>query len=76
MDAVGFDATISPNGKLIAFTRGISIIYRKDYKGSSDRNIWIYDIAGHSYQAIRFETNDILPQWAGNDELYFSEQHR
>ncbi len=73
MDAVGFDATISPNGKLIAFTRGdINPIYRKDYKGSSDRNIWIYDIAGHSYQAIQgFETNDILPQWAGNDELYF-----
>jgi Tol biopolymer transport system component/C-terminal processing protease CtpA/Prc len=73
MDVVGFDATISPNGRFIAFVRGdINPVARKDYKGSSDRNIWIYDIQNKTYKAINgFETNDILPQWVGNNTIYF-----
>lgn len=73
LDAVGFDPVLSPNGRFLAFVRGdINPVARKDYKGSSDRDIWIYDTQLKTFDKLPgFETNDILPQWASNSELYF-----
>ena len=73
MDALGFDAVISPDGRFVAFTRGASNpVARLEYKGTSNRTNWIYDIKNKTYQKLPgFETNNILPQWAGNNSLYF-----
>lgn len=73
MDVVGYDPVISPDGKFIAFVRGdINPVARQDYRGSSNRDIWIYDMANKSYNKLPgFATNDILPQWSGNNMLYF-----
>ncbi len=73
LDAVGFDPVLSPDGKFLAFTRGdLNPIARQAYKGSSDRDIWIYDTKNNTYSQLPgFETNDILPQWGSNNTLYF-----
>ncbi len=73
LDAVGFDPAISPNGKFIVFVRGdINPVAREDYKGSSDRDLWLYDVQKKIYtQLPGFETNDVYPQWAADDQLFF-----
>ncbi|MEO7266057.1 MAG: S41 family peptidase, partial [Ferruginibacter sp.] len=73
LDAVGYDPVLSPDGRFLAFVRGdINPVARYAYRGSSDRNIWLYDIKYKTYtQLPGFETNDILPQWGSNGSLYF-----
>ncbi len=73
LDAVGFDPALSPDGRFLAFVRGdINPVARQAYRGSSDRDIWIYDTKNKTYHQLPgFETNDILPQWGGNSSLYF-----
>jgi C-terminal processing protease CtpA/Prc/tricorn protease-like protein len=73
LDAVGYDPTYSPNGRFIAFVRGdINPIEREDYRGSSNREIWIYDTKNKTYTKITTSlANDILPKWSGNKTLYY-----
>ncbi|WP_404400969.1 PDZ domain-containing protein [Idiomarina seosinensis] len=72
MDALGFDAVVSPDGKKIAFVRGTCRISREDYRGPANRNIWIYDTETDEYEQLTdFDGNDFMPQWSGNNELYF-----
>ncbi|MEO7310142.1 MAG: S41 family peptidase [Chitinophagaceae bacterium] len=73
LDAVGFDPVMSPDGRFLAFVRGdINPVARQAYKGSSDRNIWIYDTKNKTYSQLPgFPTNDVLPQWGDNHTLYF-----
>jgi C-terminal processing protease CtpA/Prc/Tol biopolymer transport system component len=72
MDALGFDATVSPDGSKVAFVRGTVRIAREDYRGPANRNIWIYDISKNTYQQLTtFDGNDFMPKWINNDSLYF-----
>ena len=73
LDAVGYDAVLSPNGRFMAFVRGdINPVARKDYKGSSNRDIWIYDTQFKRYSKLDLsEANDIMPQWGDNSTLYY-----
>lgn len=73
MDAVGFDPVVSPDGRFIAFERGdINPVARQDYRGSSNRDIWIYDTKNKTYNKLPgFATNDVFPQWGGNNTIYF-----
>ena len=72
-DILGFEPVTSPNGRFIAFARGGSNpVAREDYKGSSDREIWIMDSKTKSYNKLPlFSTNDIMPQWGSDNMLYF-----
>jgi tricorn protease len=71
--AIGFDPILSPDGRFLAFVRGdINSVARQAYKGSSDRDLWLYDNKNKTYQQLPgFETNDVIPQWGGNNSLYF-----
>ena len=72
MDALGFDAVVSPDGKKIAFVRGTCRIAREDYRGPANRNVWIYHVDTGKYEQLTdFEGNDFMPQWSSNNELYF-----
>jgi C-terminal processing protease CtpA/Prc/tricorn protease-like protein len=73
LNAVGFDPSVSPNGRFTAFVRGdINPLFRESYRGPSNREIWLYDSKTDQYSKIvGFETNDILPKWSGNNLLYF-----
>lgn len=72
-NVLGFEPVTSPNGRFTAFVRGQSNpVFREDYKGPANREIWIMDTKNNSYNKLNlFETNDIIPQWAGNNTLYF-----
>jgi tricorn protease len=72
-DVLGFEPVTSPNGRFIAFVRGGSNpVARQDYKGSSDREIWIMDTKTKSYNKLPlFPTNDVMPQWGSNNGVYF-----
>jgi tricorn protease len=73
LDVVGFEPIASPDGRFIAFVRGdINPVFRKDYRGSSNRTIWIYDTKNKTYnQLAGFETNNINPQWSDTRTIYF-----
>lgn len=72
MDALGLDATMSPNGKKVAFVRGTARVSREDYRGPANRNIWIYDIEKNTYtQLTTFKGTDFMPKWIDNSSLYF-----
>lgn len=73
LDAVGFEPIASPNGRFIAYVRGdINPVARQDYRGSSNREIWLFDVQKKSHTKLpAFSTNDVLPQWVGNSTLYF-----
>ncbi|MES2649434.1 MAG: S41 family peptidase [Bacteroidota bacterium] len=73
LDAVGYDPVLSPDGRFMAIVRGdINPVFRHEYRGSSNRDLWLYDIKNKTYSKLPgFETNDILPQWGDNRTLYF-----
>ncbi|AFK04244.1 peptidase S41 [Emticicia oligotrophica DSM 17448] len=73
LDAVGFDPVYSPDGRFMVFVRGdINPVARQEYKGSSDRDLWLYDNKNKTFlQLPGFETNDVFPQWVGNNTVYF-----
>lgn len=71
-DATGYTPTPSPDGTKIAFVRGSCKLSREDYRGSANKDIWIYDLKTDSYQQITtFEGNDYLPRWKNNNTLWF-----
>ncbi len=72
MDALGFQAVVSPDGEKIAFVRGTCRISREDYRGPANRNIWIYHVDDDRYEQITdFDGNDFMPRWSSDNELYF-----
>lgn len=72
LDALGFDATLSPNGELIAFTRGSCRIEREAYVGPANRNVWIYNIKNDTYnQLTTYNGQDLRPQWGDDNTIYF-----
>lgn len=72
MDALGSNAIESPDGSQIAFVRGSCRITRQAYKGSANRDLWIYNKKEQSYHQITFnDYNEFLPKWKNNQEIYF-----
>jgi len=72
LNALGFDAKLSPNGALVAFTRGSCRIEREAYQGPANRDVWVYNIKEDTYyQITSFEGQDLAPFWGSNQRLYF-----
>lgn len=72
IDALGLQASVSPDGKKVAFVRSTARVSREDYRGPANRNIWIYDIAKNEYKQLSKHAGaDIMPKWVSNDMLYF-----
>lgn len=72
MDALGFDAKRSPNGKFIVFVKGNCRIQREAYRGPANRDLWLYDVKNDSYkQLTSFDGNDFNPQWGDDNTIYF-----
>ncbi|MFK5878448.1 MAG: PDZ domain-containing protein, partial [Flavobacteriaceae bacterium] len=72
LNAFGSDATLSPNGKLIAFTIGSCRIDREAYQGPANRDVWVYNIEQDSYnQLTTFNGQDLAPQWADDTTILF-----
>lgn len=73
LDAVGFEPIASPDGRFIAFVRGdINPVAREDYRGPSNRDIWLFDSKTKKYsKLVGFETNDVMPQWTDSKSIFF-----
>ena len=73
LDALGHDPVLSPDGRFLAFVRGdLNPVARQEYTGSSNRDLWLYDIKNKTFNKLPgFETNDVFPQWGGNNFIYF-----
>lgn len=72
MKTLGFDAKLSPNGKFIAFVKGYCRLTREAYRGSANRDIWLYNIAKNTYtQLTTFQGNDFYPNWGDDATIYF-----
>ena len=72
MDALGFDPVVSPDGNKIAFVRGTCRIEREAYRGSANRDLWIYDVSRKEYtQLTDFDGNDFSPKWLNDSTLLF-----
>ncbi|MDW3196286.1 MAG: S41 family peptidase [Cytophagales bacterium] len=72
MDAMGFDAVVSPDGSKVAFVRGTCRIAREAYRGPANRDVWVWDRNADSYQQLTtFDGNDFSPLWLNDNELLF-----
>ncbi|MCP5063930.1 MAG: peptidase S41, partial [Ignavibacteriae bacterium] len=72
LDAVGSSAVASPDGRFLAYVKGYNRVSRERYKGSADRNIWLYDTKNNSYKRLTaFTGNDYNPKWKGSNQIYF-----
>ncbi|MBU2979729.1 S41 family peptidase [Alteromonas sp. C1M14] len=72
MDALGYDAQVSPDGNKVLFVRGSNRIDREAYRGPANRDVWLYDIQSESYTRItQFDGNDFMPKWIDNSHFYF-----
>lgn len=71
-DALGYTPTQSPNGKLIAFTRGSCRISREAYVGPANKNVWIYNTQTKKYtQLTNHASNEFQPVWSNDQTLYY-----
>ncbi|MFT5915595.1 MAG: tricorn protease [Bacteroidia bacterium] len=71
-DAYALGAVASPDGKLIAMEKGYCRTAREDYRGTANRDIWIYNTETKAFnQLTTFNGNDWMPVWGTNRTLYF-----
>src|SRR5690606_38731587 len=73
IEAGGFDATISPDGRWLAFARGASRWWRTGYRGSANWDLWVRDMREGTYrQVTQFDGTDMQPVWnRSGTGLYF-----
>mgnify|MGYP000253532108 CR=1 FL=1 len=75
LDAYGSDATLSPDGTKILFTREGVSPYRKGYYGSQSSQLWMYDIASKSYsQPVKSTFGCGSPLWTKDGAGFFFTQ--
>lgn len=69
------EGSFSPDGKEIAYVGGPGKWYRRNYRGSSDSDVWICDSKGKDHRLLTpFDGNDSSPRWdqEGNFIYYVS----
>ncbi len=71
-----FNVAVSPDGRWIAYVRGRTPWWRKHYRGSASRDIWIraYE-GGKSYRLVEWPGDDDRPMWGSDGRtLYFQSE--
>jgi tricorn protease len=67
--AYGSDARFSPDGRVLAFVRGSSPWWRRNYRGSANDEIWLCELNGERYvQFTDFDGADRLPMWSADGQ--------
>ncbi|WP_440999749.1 S41 family peptidase [Fodinibius sp. SL11] len=71
-DSFGMMAEMSPDGRFMVFVRGYNREFRKRYRGSANKDLWLYDLENDSYhQLTDFKGNDMYPTFTDSRTLYF-----
>jgi len=73
IDCSGSYGVLSPDGRTLAFVRGSVPWWRRGYRGSADREIWLKSLDGTpAVQFTDFDGTDTDPMWSPDGtELYF-----
>lgn len=73
IDCTGSSGALSPDGKALAFVRGIMPWWRKAYHGSSDQDIWLKLLDGSPAKRLtEYDGKDMDPMWSPDGEqIYF-----
>ncbi len=72
LDATALSATISPNGRYVAWVRGTCRAEREAYTGPANRNVWLYDTKSKKYSELaNNEYQENMPRWAGNNQVFY-----
>jgi len=76
LDAVGASPRMSPDGRFVAFEKGVNGTTKKGYEGPANRDLWVYDTENDAYtRSTTAPSNDHNPVWTGpRTLLYISEQ--
>lgn len=71
-----FNASVSPDGRWLAFVTGRTSWWRKHYRGSASRDIWIRPIEGGvSTRLVGYEGDDDRPMWGADGRtIYFTSE--
>ena len=70
--AFGDSPSISPDGGRVAFTRGGSRWTRRHYRGSDNRDVWLFNREDDSFTPItEWKGNDGKAKWGDSRTLYF-----
>lgn len=71
-DAFGEFASLSPDGKWLAFVRGSCRVAREAYRGSANLDIWLTNMeTGEFVQLTTFDGNDYMPRWQNENTLWY-----
>lgn len=71
-DSLGFEAVMSKDGRFVAFTKGECRVAREAYKGSANKDIWLYNVKNKTYSRITtFDGQDFHPAWDSLNNLYY-----
>jgi tricorn protease len=71
-DAFGDEASPSPDGSVVAFTRGGSSWMRRHYRGSDQREVWTFVPATGDFRRVTdWAGNDGQARWIGDDAIVF-----
>ena len=73
VDCTGSHGALSPDGKTLAFVRGVTAWWRKVYRGSCDNDIWLKLLDGSPAKRLtEFDGKDTDPMWSPDGgSIYF-----
>ncbi|MDP6418014.1 MAG: S41 family peptidase [Candidatus Krumholzibacteria bacterium] len=67
-----FHAAVSPDGQWIAYVRGYTNWWRKNYRGWASRDLWIRAVnGGPSFHIVSWEGKDDHPHWSEDGKSLF-----
>ena len=72
LDALGYTPSMSPDGRFVAYVQGYNKPERKNYRGSANRDLYLYDTKTKKYTKLTtFAGNDMHPDWSDSRNLFF-----
>ena len=72
LGGMGTNPVVHSSGNMVAFERGWCRVVREAYRGSANRDIWIWNKKNDSYvQLTDFDGQDHMPIWGEGNKLYF-----
>ena len=72
MDAFAGMASVSNDGRYVAYVAGNCRFVREAYTGPANRNIWVYDTQSKNYLALAAQdAQESHPAWGADQQLFY-----